>query len=127
MNNAQEKPSLRLAIAAQSLYLINLLLLPGVTLIALLYMAWRYRNDADQLGSCHLRQSAIVSGWFILLVVGGGLLLWFILGSNPTGLSMTLLYLIVMHTGFVLLGIIGLARAISGQHFHPTPKTSCTA
>lgn len=126
MNNTQNSPPLRLAIIAQSLYLINLLLLPGVALIALIYMVWHSRNNGDQLGNCHLRQTAIVSGWFILLVVGGGLLLWFILGNNPTGLSMTLLYLIVMHTGFVLLGIIGLARAISGQHFHPTPKTSCT-
>ena len=117
--NTTKSPSLWLAITAQSLFLINLLALPGLALIALLYMAWHYRSSDDRLGSCHLRQAAMLSGWFVLIVVGGGILLWFTVGESATGLSMTLLYLIVMHTGFVLLGMIGLAKALSGKHFHP--------
>ncbi len=110
---------LRLAIIAQSLYLLNLLAVPGIALIVLLYLAWRHRHSEDRLGRCHLRQASIVTGWFCLIVVGGGLLLWLSVGASPAGLSMTLLYLIVMHTSFVLLGMIGLAKALSGKHFHP--------
>lgn len=112
----------RLAIVAQSLYLINLLALPGIALAVLVYLRWKYRDSENTLGYCHLHQSCLITFWFLLIVVGGGIGLWLLIGDSAAGISMTLLYLIVMHTGFVLLGMIGLAKAISGQHFHPTAQ-----
>lgn len=109
----------QLAIAAQSLYLINLLALPGITLLILCLLRWKYRHSSNTLGRCHLQQACLISGWFCLIVIGGGGALWMLLAGNAAGIAMTVLYLIVMHTGFVLFGIFALAKAISGQHFHP--------
>lgn len=109
----------QLAIAAQSLYLINLLALPGIALLTLCFLRWKYRHSRNTLGRCHLRQACLITGWFCLIVIGGGITLWVLLAESAAGISMILLYLIVMHTGFVLLGIFALAKAISGQHFHP--------
>lgn len=107
-----------LAILAQSLYLLNLLLLPGLALIGLVVLWWKNRSSHDSLGRCHLTQSLILSAWLTGLLGGGGLLIWLIAGSSPSGISMLLLYLIVVHTGFVLIGMIALAKAMSHQHFH---------
>ena len=109
----------QLAIAAESLYLINLLALPGIALLILCYLRWKYRHSSNALGRCHLQQACLITGWFCLIVMGGGVTLWILLAGSPAGIAMMLLYLIVMHTGFVLLGIFALAKAISGQHFHP--------
>ncbi|GGK85345.1 hypothetical protein [Amphritea balenae] len=121
MNNLDRKQS-NLALIAQALYLINLLLLPGIALIALLMIYIKNRHSDDTLGRCHLYQSLVLSGWLLVLVVGGGVGLWLLVADDAAGISMTLLYLIVMHTSFVMLGILGLAKAISGQHFHPGSK-----
>ncbi|MBN0989214.1 hypothetical protein [Amphritea pacifica] len=109
----------RLAIVAESLYLINLLALPGIALVILCFLRWKYRHSSNPLERCHLHQACLISGWFCLIVIGGGTTLWVLLAGSAAGISMILLYLIVMHTGFVLLGIFALAKAISGQHFHP--------
>ncbi len=107
-----------LAILAQSLYLLNLLLLPGLALIGLVVLWWKNRSSHDSLGRCHLVQSLTLSAWLTGLLGGGGLLIWQTVGSSPSGISILLLYLIVVHTGFVLIGMIALAKAMSHQHFH---------
>ena len=116
------KQQSNLAIAAQALYLLNLLALPGLSLLVLIGLFIRHKKSTDQLGRCHLYQAVLLSLWGLALLVGGGLPLWLLLQDSPAGITMTLLYLIVVHTGFVLLGIIGLAKAISGQHFHPSRR-----
>jgi hypothetical protein len=121
MKNIKTKQS-SLAIAAQALYLLNLLALPGLAFLILLGLFFKRQKATDQLGRCHLHQAVLLSLWGLTLLVGGGLPLWLLLQDSPAGISMTLLYIIVIHTGFVLLGIIGLAKAISGQHFHPCSK-----
>ena len=117
--NRPDQPKNTLALLAEGLYLANLLVLPGLMLLVLIFVFFRHRNSPDHLGRCHLYQTLGMSGWGLLMLGGGGTLLWFLLHNSSAGISMTLLYLIVIHTGFVLLGIIGLAKAISGQHFHP--------
>lgn len=113
------KSPLKLALIAQSLYLANLLAVPIIAMFMLFYFSWRYRNTQDSLGACHLFQASALTLWFMLLVVGGALLIWLTVGDSPAGMSMTILYAIVMHTSFVMVGVIGLANAISGKHFHP--------
>ena len=117
-----KKNQSNLAIAAQGLYLLNLLILPGLAFLILIGLFLRRQKTPDLLGSCHLYQAVLLSGWGLALLVGGGLPLWLLLNDSPTGITMALLYIIVIHTSFVLLGIIGLAKAISGQHFHPFSK-----
>ena len=112
----------KIAIIAQVLYLSNLLALPLLSLVALLYLYRRYAQSDDLLGRCHLQQMVKLSLWFFIIVVGGALLIWLIVGDSIAGISMVVLYAVVMHTAFVLLGVLGLANAISGKHFHPIKK-----
>ena len=115
----QKKPAVKLAVLAQVIYLANLLALPGLSFMVLLYLNWSHRHTDDQLGRCHLKKTVRLSWWFLLVVPGGTILILLLTGYSGIGISMAILYAIVMHTSFVLLGVLGLANAISGKHFHP--------
>ena len=64
------------AITAESLYLVNLLLAPGLGFLPLLWMWWRSREQAPPLAASHLSQTLSGSLWAgMLLVVANGLIL----------------------------------------------------
>lgn len=115
----EQTPGQTLAVRAQSLYLLNLLLLPGIAFVLLTVLWWRHQAGAPPLARCHLWQtmSASVWGGILLLLINGIIILtggyqspwvWVIVG----------LYFTVCHAGLVLLGLIGLAKAMAGQGFH---------
>ena len=62
-------PGLGLAVLAEVLYLVNLLLLPGLAFLALVAVYFRGIRHAPPLAACHLRQTLSASLW------AGGLLL----------------------------------------------------
>ncbi len=119
-------PGQRLAVMAESLYLINLLLVPGLAFLVLVVL-WFRHPDAPALARCHLRQTLVVSLW------AGGLLGLFsvsvllVLGWEFAHTWLfVLLYFITFHSGFVLLGMLGLAKAMAGKHYHyPVFGTAC--
>ncbi|MGB5254463.1 MAG: hypothetical protein WBN68_17275, partial [Sedimenticolaceae bacterium] len=45
------------AVAAESLYLANLLILPGLGFVLLLFLWWRNRDQAPPLAAAHLSQT----------------------------------------------------------------------
>ena len=109
-------PGQGLAVAAESLYLINLLLLPGLGFLLLLGLYFRYRNSASPLARVHLRQTVSASLWAGALLIFTNLLI-VVLGGYQTAWTwiIVILYFTTVHATLVLLGILGLARALAGQ------------
>jgi len=107
-----------LAVTAESLFLANLLLLPGISFLILIWLRWRYHITAGSLARCHIAQTFFVSLW------GGLLLVLFSLAFIALGgltwqwtWVIVILYFTCIHSTLVLLGVFGLARAIAGREF----------
>lgn len=107
-----------LAVAAETLYLVNLLLVPGIAFMILLYLYLRHRTEASALALGHLQQTVAASLWAgLLLVLVNGLVLW-LGGYDQAGTWVVLLlYFVSCHAALVLLGVVGLARAMAGKPY----------
>ncbi|TNF38690.1 MAG: hypothetical protein EP315_00915 [Gammaproteobacteria bacterium] len=107
------------AIMAESLYLVNLLLLPGIAFLLLLNLYFRMDSTIPALARCHIKQSFIASVWagFLIIVVSSVILLF---GSFEEAWTWVVLiiYFTTIHSTLVLLGVLGLSRALAGKHFH---------
>jgi uncharacterized Tic20 family protein len=104
------------AVAAEGLYLANLLILPVVGFILLLGLWWRRRDDAPPLAAAHLAQTLSASLWAgVLLVVANALII--VLGGydGPWVWTVVITYFTVCHAALVVCGALGLARAMAGQ------------
>ena len=116
MTHSEEETSV--AVQAEALYLINLLLLPGVAFIALLWLARRHAGSANPLTRCHLRQTLRASIWAGVLLMAVTLLIMLLGGLKvPATWVVLLLYFICCHSALVLFGVLGLARAMAGQTY----------
>lgn len=108
----------RFAVLAESLYLANLLLVPGLGFLGLLWL-WR-RDDvrAAPLAVQHLRQTLVASLWAGALLVGLSGAILFIGGfTSMWSWLAVILYFTFFHSTLVLCGMVGLARALAGQPF----------
>jgi len=108
----------RLAILAETLYLVNLMLAPGLAFLALAWLYLRRRKTAGPLARNHLSQTLGVSlaGGGILVVVIGLLLVF----GNPASGEVwmwVVLYFTFVHSTLILLGVLGLVKAMNGEHF----------
>jgi len=115
-NPENEAPGQGLAVTAESLYLINLLALPGVGFLALVYVYYKNRNRCPPLAACHLQQTLTASLWGgFLLVVANALII--LLGgyTAPMTWTIVILYFTVCHSTLVMFGMIGLAKALAGR------------
>ncbi len=107
-----------LAVAAESLYLANLMLAPGLAFVLLLVLYWRRRHSADALALNHLSQTVGVS------LLGGGLIgvggvLLALFGGTESGYTwmMVVLYFTFVNSSLILFGVIGLVRAMAGRRY----------
>ncbi len=114
-----ERADNRLALWASSLYLINLLLLPGLAYLLLGWLYWHNRERDDRpLGNIHLREA------FTASTVGGSLifatLLIFWVGGIDVSSSWVyaIIYFTIIHSTFILLGVLALARAFAAEPFY---------
>jgi len=109
-------PGQGLATLAESLYIINLLLLPGLAFLALLVVYLRNIHSVPPLAVCHLRQTMSASLWagVLLLVANASIVL---LGGyqSPHTWVVVVIYFTTCHATLVLLGVLGLAKAMAGQ------------
>jgi len=115
------------AIAAEALYLANLLLLPGLAFLALLWLWVREKDRASPLARCHLMQTVRVSLWGGVLLVLANL---FILLLGGWGQAWTwvvlILYFTTIHSTLVLMGMFGLAKAMAGRQWvYPVIGPKC--
>ncbi len=133
MINRSPSPSGKFAVICQSLYLANLLLVPGLFFLVLIYYYNQYKqqqkvkddsvesasvNRTVQLrylgiGKIHLIRSiqlSILSG--ILLAVIPLTVIYFS-SQLQTSIMVGLIYFVTLHAGFVLIGMFNLSRAMA--------------
>ena len=104
------------AVAAESLYLANLLILPGLGFVLLLLLWWRKRDRAPPLAAAHLSQTVAASLWAGVLLVGANGLILFVGGyDGPNVWVVVITYFTFAHSLLVVLGALGLAKAMAGQ------------
>ncbi len=108
----------RLALWACLLYLVNLLLLPGLAYLLLVWLYQRNRSREDQpLGNIHLYEALNASTWAGVLLFSTLLILW--IGGTDTANTWVyaIIYFTLVHSSFVLLGVLALANAFSNKPF----------
>lgn len=105
-----------LAVAAESLFLVNLLLAPGIGFIALVGLWLWSRKRASPLAAAHLAQTLSGSLWagFLLVILNALILM---LGGYDGAYvwAIVITYFVVCHAMLVLCGAYGLAKAMAGQ------------
>ena len=128
----EEQVGQNLAVLAEVLYLINLLLLPGLA-FALLFGLWlKYKDSAPPLARQHLKQTTYVSliGGFLIFTLSGLILFLGGLAWEWTWVIL-ILYFTCIHSTLVLFGMYALIKAMNGQTWRfpligpaiDTPKT----
>lgn len=111
-------PGQGLAVAAESLYLVNLLILPGLAFVILVVLYWRYARAAPPLARCHLRQTLAASVWAGLIIIAASVAIVLLGGYRaPATWVIIVLYVTLGHASLVLFGVMGLAKAMSGQRY----------
>jgi len=107
-----------LAIVAESLYIANLLILPLFAFLALLLLYLKHNGQAPPLAQAHLDQTLRASLWIgAIFVVAAGIVVML----RMQGMEDLILWMIVVpvftlaHASMVLLGVVGLAKAMSGK------------
>lgn len=117
----QKERAERLAIRAQVLYLINLMILPGIAFLAQIWLYGQYYKDSSPLVRGHVRQSLLASLWagFLLIIVNLGIVI--IIGvDSPTLWVILILNFTVFHTTLIFLGVMGLVKAMASTPYqHP--------
>jgi O-antigen ligase len=105
----------RVAVWAEALYLANLLALPGLAFLGLLWLRRRHRNGVA-LARNHLEQTFTASLWAggLLVVLNVAILAVGGLDSMIAWLAV-ILYFTFFHSSFVLCGMFGLASALAGK------------
>ena len=111
-------PGRATAVAAEALYLANLMLIPGLGFLALLVLWWRERERAPELARGHLRQTVAASLWAgVLLVAANAAII--LLGGYDSAWTwiVVVLYFTTCHSTLIFCGAIGLSRALAGKPF----------
>lgn len=117
-SEAEEIPGAGLAVAAESLYLANLLIAPGLAFVILAWLYFKRTRSASPLARCHLRQTVSASLWAAaLLIVANAVII--VLGGYdaPYTWVVVVLYFTCCHSALVLFGALGLAKAMAGRPY----------
>jgi hypothetical protein len=116
-----------LAVIAESLYLINLLLAPGLAFIALVIVYLRQMREAPPLARCHLRQTMAASIWAGIFLIVINLLIVAFGGYDASYTWMfVVLYFTACHSTLIFLGMVGLAKAMAGKPWrYPLVGRAC--
>jgi uncharacterized Tic20 family protein len=116
------------AVIAETLYLANLLLLPGIAFLILMRMYFK-SSAAPALAQCHIKQCFFASVWagFLIVIVNTIILLLGGYGEANTWVVL-IIYFTTIHSTLVLLGVLGLSKAMAGKHYHyPLIGSRCSA
>ncbi len=131
--NENPSPSGKFSVIYQSLYLANLLLVPGLFFLVLIYYYYQYKqqqkiktNTADNtvvnrsiqlrnlgIGKIHLIRSiqlSVLAGFLLAIVP---LIVIYFSSQLQTSIMVGLIYFVTLHAGFVLIGMFNLSRAMA--------------
>ena len=116
IHNKSNQKDTNIAILAETLFLANLLLLPVVPFLILLYLFRKYSSKQDSIAYNHIRQTfiaSILAGIFIVIIAA----IFYFFSSTSSAITWTIIitYLTCIHSAFVMLGIFGLSKAMTGQ------------
>jgi len=112
----ENQADVRLAVTAQSLYLVNLLLLPGLAFVILLGIYLLFRDRVSSLSLHNLRQSLSASLWAgFFLVICNALVLLTGGYDGPWTWVIVIVYFTMAHSTLILLGVVGLIKAMAGE------------
>ena len=115
---ASDESGRRYAILAESLFLANLLIAPGLGFMGLLWLRYRTNLPGFPLARHHLRQTLVASLWAGILLIGLSAAILSVGGfASMWSWLAVILYFTFFHSALVLCGMVGLARAIAGQTF----------
>jgi uncharacterized Tic20 family protein len=117
-SDADQAPGQGLAVAAESLYLINLMLAPGLAFLAIVWLWLMRREGAPALARCHLDQTFFVSLWGgVLIVVACAAIL--LLGGLDWEWTwvIVIMYFTCVHSTLIMFGALGLAKAMAGKPY----------
>jgi hypothetical protein len=115
---AEEKAGQALAILAESLFLINLMLLPGIAFAILAGLWLKYRASAPPLARQHLRQATLVSLWGGALIVVLSAIIVLAGGLDAAWTWVVLiLYFTCIHSTLILFGMYALIKAMAGERW----------
>jgi uncharacterized Tic20 family protein len=106
------------AILAESLYIANLLILPVIAFIILVLLFLKRHGKLPPLAQSHLEQTISAGIWIAVMVFVGGMtiMVMSMLGTEDVTLWVIVVILFtIMHATMVLLGVLGLAKALSGK------------
>jgi uncharacterized membrane protein len=121
MKNIKENSCINgktLAIIAESLYLMNLMLIPVLGFFILTVLYFKYEKCSELAGS-HLRQTFSASIWAGLLLILVNVVILMAGGyQTPYTGVIVVLYFTICHSTLILLGMYGLVKAIAGERFH---------
>jgi hypothetical protein len=127
----REVPGTTLAIVAEALYILNLLLFPVVAFVLLLWLYRKHIRSAAPLARCHLRQTLSASLWAGVLLVLANVAIFAFGGYRASSTwVIVVLYFTTAHASLVLLGTLGLAKAMAGRPYiypligRPCPEIS---
>lgn len=110
-------PGQGLAVAAESLFLANLLVAPVFAFVALAWLRLGH-PDAPPLARCHLDQAFFVSLWGgILLVAASAALVAFGGLAWEWTWVVVILYFTTVHSTLIVFGLLGLAKAMAGRAY----------
>ena len=130
--NRTPKSSGMFSVICQSLYLTNLLLLPGVSFLVMLYFYRQYsqlktvnagtesttENNKIRIrnvgiGKIHLIRSVQLSVLAGLLLAVIPLLVIYFSSQLEASVMVGLVYFVTLHAGFILIGMLNLSRAMA--------------
>ena len=107
-----------LAVAAESLYVANLLILPFIAFFVLVTLFFRKHASAPPLARSHLEQTLSASiGIAIMFFASAAIIMMLKVGGlEDVGIWMIVVIVFtIIHATMVLLGVLGLAKAMSGK------------
>ncbi|MBR9870467.1 MAG: hypothetical protein GYB26_04950 [Gammaproteobacteria bacterium] len=102
------------AIAPVAWYLLNLLALPIIGFVVLLTIMLK-SADASPLRQAHSKAAVYMSILGAILIGSGVGISWMMFGNTGNFWTFAIVWAIVLHTSFVLWGMIALAQAIGNK------------
>lgn len=109
----------RLALTATTLYLVNLLLLPGIAYLLLGWLFWKKRSRRDlPLGNTHLREAFMAATAGGTLIFSTLLIFWIGGIAESTSWVYAIIYFTIVHSTFILLGVLAMANAFADKPYH---------